>query len=165
MKPLVFLFIALFSLASFSQNEVEQVAQMLDDWHQAAAKANDEAYFSKMTKDAIFIGTDPTENWTKTEFKAFSKPYFDKGTAWEFIPFERNIYVENNLAWFDELLNSEHMGICRGSGVLIKKDGKWFIKHYVLSLSVPNEKMSEIVPLKAQFEKSFLEKNQQKSNK
>jgi hypothetical protein len=31
------------------------------------------------------------------------------------------------------------MKICRGSG-LVKIDGKWKIKHYVLSMTVPNEK-------------------------
>jgi hypothetical protein len=37
-------------------------------------------------------------------------------------------------AWFDELLNTQ-MKICRGSGVLVKIDGKWKIKHYVLSMT------------------------------
>jgi hypothetical protein len=29
-----------------------------------------------MTADAIFIGTDATENWNKMQFQAFAKPFF-----------------------------------------------------------------------------------------
>jgi hypothetical protein len=29
-----------------------------------------------------FIGTDATENWNKTQFQAFAKPFFDRGKAW-----------------------------------------------------------------------------------
>jgi hypothetical protein len=41
------------------------------------------------------------------------------------------------MAWFDEL--STQMKICRGSGVLVKIGNDWKIKHYVLSMTVPNE--------------------------
>ena len=159
MKNAITLLCFIVSLVGYTQNEANIAAKMLDTWHKAAASADFQNYFSKMTEDAIFIGTDPTENWNKTEFKSFSKPYFDKGKAWEFIPFERHVYVQNNFAWFDELLNSKHMGICRGSGVLIKVNGQWLVKHYVLSLSIPNENMKEIVPLKAKFEEKLLEKS------
>jgi hypothetical protein len=36
------------------------------------------------------------------------------------------------------------MKICRGSGVLVKIDGKWKIKHYVLSMTIPNKKRAVI---------------------
>ncbi|MBQ0741362.1 nuclear transport factor 2 family protein, partial [Aquimarina celericrescens] len=76
----------------------------LEQWHKAATDANFDAYFSLMTEDAIFIGTDATENWLNTDFKAFAKPYFDKGKAWSFSTLERNIFTEDksDLAWFDE---------------------------------------------------------------
>ena len=49
------------------------------------------------------------------------------------------------MAWFDELLDT-HMKICRGSGVLVDQgNGQWKIKHYVLSMTVPNENVDEIV--------------------
>jgi hypothetical protein len=34
-----------------------------------------------MTEDAVFIGTDATENWGKPDFQEFAKPYFDKEKA------------------------------------------------------------------------------------
>jgi hypothetical protein len=46
-----------------------------------AAEAKFDTYFDKMTEDAVFIGTDATENWGKPDFQEFAKPYFDKGKA------------------------------------------------------------------------------------
>lgn len=129
--------------------EKEPIDQLLDDWHTAAATAQYQAYFDAMTADAVFIGTDATENWTRNEFEVFSKPYFDRGKAWSFTAIERNIYVDNSgkVAWFDELLDTR-MKLCRGSGVVLKKDGKWKIAHYVLSIAVPNENVDALILLK-----------------
>ena len=52
-------------------------------------------------------------------------------------------------AWFDELLETE-MGICRGSGVLKLEENTWKIKHYVLSATIPNELMKQVIELKHQ---------------
>jgi ketosteroid isomerase-like protein len=38
---------------------------LLDSWHKAAAEAKFDAYFDKMTEDAVFIGTDATEKQTR----------------------------------------------------------------------------------------------------
>lgn len=131
----------------------------LDAWHKAAAEANFEKYFDLMTEDAIFIGTDATENWDIEEFKKFSKPYFDKGKAWIFKEIERNIYVDSNrkTAWFDELLDT-HMGICRGSGVMKKEDGEWKVQHYVLSIAVPNDNVIELTKMKKDFDSNLIQK-------
>jgi hypothetical protein len=42
------------------------------------------------------------------------------------------------------------MKICRGSGVLVKIDGKWKIKHYVLSMTIPNKTGMPLLKLKSQ---------------
>ena len=63
-------------------NQESEINLVLDNWHQAAAEANFNSYFNAMTDDAIYIGTDATENWNKPAFIQFSKPYFDKGKAW-----------------------------------------------------------------------------------
>lgn len=122
---------------------------VLDAWHKAAADADFEAYFSKMTDDAIFIGTDATENWKNKEFKEFSKPYFDRGKAWSFTALERNIFISayGDIAWFDEMLDTQ-MELCRGSGVLKKEGDTWKISHYVLSIAIPNDNVKEVVKLK-----------------
>lgn len=133
--------------------EKEKITKLLDDWHAAAARADFNAYFGKLTENSIFIGTDATENWNKKQFEAFSKPYFDKGKAWNFKALERNIFLSNDkkLAWFDELLDTQ-MKICRGSGVLEKINGQWMIRHYVLSTTVPNDVIEDVIKIKAPIE-------------
>lgn len=141
-------------------SEVKQtINTQLELWHKAAADANYNAYFNLMTADGVFIGTDATENWQNEDFKTFSKPYFDNGKAWSFTTLERNIYVNNkqNLGWFDELLSTQ-MGICRGSGVVEKDSLGWKVKHYVLSIAIPNENVEEITTLKASFDTALIEK-------
>ncbi|MGB8704409.1 MAG: nuclear transport factor 2 family protein [Gillisia sp.] len=127
----------------------DSINKNLDAWHQAAANADFDSYFGYMAEDAVYIGTDPSENWQNKDFRNFAKPYFDKGKAWDFKVLDRNVYVSDvdKFAWFDELLDTQ-MGVCRGSGVMKKIDGKWKIKHYVLSVTVPNDQLSEVTQLK-----------------
>ncbi len=154
------LFIILFSVLTFSQNQKETISKMLDSWHKAAADANFNAYFDLLTPDAIYIGTDATENWTKQAYINYAKPYFDKGKAWTFKAIERNIYFSSDkkMAWFDELLSTQ-MKICRGSGVLVLQNGKWLIKHYVLSMTIPNDNTREVVKIKTPIEDVILNQN------
>ena len=149
-SKIIFCFAIIVSVFSWSQETTEKkIEAILTAWHKAASDADFETYFGLMTEKGVFIGTDATENWQNTEFKAYAKPHFDKGKAWSFTAIERNIYLNDNqdFAWFDELLDTQ-MKICRGSGVLKKIDGEWKIAHYVLSLTVPNEKVSEVITLK-----------------
>lgn len=141
------------------ESSVEEVSSLIDNWHKNAAETNFEEYFNFIADDGIFIGTDATENWTKKEFIDFAKPYFDKGKAWDFTTLERNIYFseDNNTVWFDELLNTQ-MKICRGSGVLVKTNNQWKIKHYVLSMTVPNDNVTEVVSAKSLIEDEIIKK-------
>ena len=152
------LFIFFIFFGAFAQgNEKKAISKTLDAWHLAAANADFESYFSLMTDDGVFLGTDATENWQNQEFKDFSKPYFDKGKAWSFTAVERNIYLDGSkrFAWFDELLDTQ-MKLCRGSGVLRKVKGSWKIAHYVLSIAVPNENVGELITIKKQKDSLLL---------
>jgi ketosteroid isomerase-like protein len=157
MKKLLFT-LALITQLSFAQDK-QAINTMLDNWHKAAADVQFDNYFSYITDDAIYIGTDATENWNKKQFQAFAKPYFDKGSAWSFTALERNIYFskDGKMAWFDELLNTQ-MKICRGSGVLVKVKNTWKIKHYVLSMTVPNDNSDEVTKIKAPIEDALIGK-------
>ncbi len=130
----------------------------LEAWHKAAADADFDAYFDLMTEDAVFIGTDAEENWQLDQFKAFSKPYFDRGKAWSFSTLERTIYhpKKAKMAWFDELLDTQ-MGICRGSGVMLLDGKEWKVQHYVLSIAVPNENVDELTQLKKTHDDALIE--------
>lgn len=154
------LVLGIFSTPAQSQNiENQKIAVTLDAWHKAAAQAQFDVYFGLMTNDAIFIGTDAKENWNKTAFQAFAKPYFDKGKAWNFTAMERHIFLDatGKLAWFDELLSTQ-MKICRGSGVLVKVGNEWKIQHYVLSMTIPNENVNEVVKIKTPIEDGVMKK-------
>lgn len=161
MKKIIFaLLIALSSLFAAAQTNEQSINTLLDDWHKAAADANFESYFNKMTSDAIFIGTDAHEIWNKEAFMNYAKPYFDKGKAWSFTAVNRNIYfskTQHNIAWFDENLDTQ-MKICRGSGVVVKINGKWYIQHYVLSMTIPNDVASEVIKVKSDIETKTLER-------
>lgn len=116
------------------------IDELINQWHIDAAECNFEAYFEVMADDFYFIGTDASEKWIKKDFKAYCEPHFAKGKAWDFKPIKREIFLNErkDFAWFDEQLDT-HMGVCMSSGVLIKTEDGWKIKHYQLSLHVPNE--------------------------
>ncbi|NOQ91942.1 MAG: hypothetical protein GQ552_04405 [Flavobacteriaceae bacterium] len=155
---ILFMFI-LFSTHIFSQNnkEIQAVNKIMNQWHKDAAAADFDAYFNKMTTNSIFIGTDVSEIWSKKQFEAFSKPYFEEKKTWDFMPLDRNIYFSKDLetAWFDEILNT-WMGLCRGSGVLIKEKNSWEIVHYVLSVTVPNDDIKAVIQVKKEKDSLFL---------
>jgi ketosteroid isomerase-like protein len=151
MKKNLFFIVFFFLVANIiiaQDNFKTEINNTLDAWHKAAAEANFKNYFDAMTDDAVFIGTDATENWTKTAFQAYAKPYFDKGKAWSFKALEKT-------AWFDELLDTQ-MKICRGSGVLVFVNNQWKIKHYVLSMTIPNDNTDEVIKIKAPIEDALI---------
>ncbi|MBF4483953.1 MULTISPECIES: nuclear transport factor 2 family protein [unclassified Flavobacterium] len=158
---LLLLFVATFANAQTS--EKDKVNQTIDAWHKAAGDVKFDAYFDLIAEDGIFIGTDATENWTKKDFKVWAKPFFDKGTTWNFTVLERHIFFDKSgkIAWFDELLNTQ-MKICRGSGVLVKVGKEWKIQHYVLSMTIPNDEVDAVTKIKAPIEDVLITKLQKK---
>lgn len=162
------IFIVVFSSCENKKNKVENsnvpsekdaLNEMLDAWHKSASEAAFDSYFKSMAKASVFIGTDASENWVKKDFKAFSKPFFDRGEAWDFKSLERNVYLssEGKTAWFDELLDT-WMGVCRGSGVLVKTEDGWKIEHYVLSVTIPNENIDAVIEIKKEKDSVILTK-------
>jgi ketosteroid isomerase-like protein len=163
MKKSILLLLFVTAFANAQNTEKDKINQTLDAWHKAAADVKFEAYFSALLDDAVYIGTDATENWTKPEFKTWAKPFFDKGTTWNFTALERHIFFDKSgkMAWFDELLNTQ-MKICRGSGVLVKIGKEWKIQHYVLSMTIPNDEVEAAIKIKAPIEDALIAKLQKK---
>ena len=168
MKKITFLGIVLLLIA-FSLNlraqtkgfyetvQKKNVSKVLDDLNAFAAAAHYKNYFDLYAEESTFIGTDATEVWNKKEFMVWSKRFFDKGKAWNFTSLRRNITFskDGTYAWFDEILDTQ-MKICRGSGVLEKIGGKWKIRQYVLSTTVPNDVIDEVVKIKAPIEDGMI---------
>lgn len=138
----------------------EAIGAALDDFHDAAAKADFDRYFAHFTEKAVFIGTDSTERWTVEEFKKYCEPNFKIGKGWTYTPVVRHIDLSarGDTAWFDELVENTKYGLCRGSGVLTRvttstkgADGKnkvesrWKIEQYTLSFTIPNESAESVM--------------------
>ena len=141
--------ICLLSAGAQAQSDREQINALLDNWHQAAAVAEEETFVGSLTEDGVYIGTDKTERWTREEMRAWAKPYFERDTAWAFTPLERKIYFDRKgkVAWFNETLDT-WMGVCRASGVLedVRREG-WKISHYHLSVTIDNDLIEDFISL------------------
>lgn len=140
------LFAVLSILSASPETDVEAV---IDRMHQAASRADGQDYFNQFTPDARFIGTDATERWSLTAFRAYAEPYFARGRGWTYAPRERTVTIApiecRCVAWFDETLDNASYGEVRGSGVLRLTDDGWKIEQYVLSFAVPNERADAVV--------------------
>jgi ketosteroid isomerase-like protein len=123
------------------------VEAVIDDFHQAASEADEERYLGHLAATGVFLGTDASERWTKEAFREFVHPYFSDGKGWTFVPVKRYVSVsaDGTAAWFDEHLESESYGTCRGSGALQVIDGVWKIEQYNLTIPVPNDLAKDLV--------------------
>ncbi|HJV48816.1 MAG TPA: nuclear transport factor 2 family protein [Geothrix sp.] len=122
------------------------VAAVLDDWHLAAAQADEGRYFIHLAEGAVFLGTDPAERWPKAAFQAWAHPIFQRGKAWNFKATRRSITLskDGHTAWFDEDLDTPNLGPARGSGVLTREKDRWLIQQYNLGVPIPNALMKTI---------------------
>ena len=120
--------------------------------HDAANTRPD--YWDKFAPQGIFIGTDKSEVWTRDQFKAWAKRFWDRKKAWNFTAQKRNVHFspDKQYVWFDEQLNTQ-MGTCQASGVLRNTPDGFKIEHYQLSLAVPNPLMDSFSKAIAEHEK------------
>jgi len=104
-----------------------------------------------LDEQAVFLGTDGSERWTRKEFYDFVTPYFSKGRGWAYKSRQRNITLISTgingeqLAFFDELLDNSNYGECRGTGVVRLTSQGWKILQYNLSIPIPNGISSKVV--------------------
>ena len=138
-----------------AQDAVADLNAFLDGWHHAAAVAAESTYFAAMDSDAVYLGTDPGERWSKAAFREWAKPYFARGKAWAFTPFDRHVtlapagdfaWFDEKLKWFDTNLNT-WMGTLRGSGVIRRTSAGWRIAQYNLTMELPNDRLGDVVRL------------------
>ena len=117
------------------------VSDVLDALHAKASEADFDGYFALYAREAVFLGTDATERWTREEFMEYTRARFDTGTGWTYHLLERHVSVvpDGRTAWFDERLENENLGETRGSGALVLEEGRWKIAQYNLTIPIPNE--------------------------
>ena len=124
-------------------SDKKEINSVLDKLHIYASIPDGENYFNLFDTEAIFFGTDANERWNINDFKKYALKRFESGKGWKYKSIKRNIYINENTAWFDEELSNEKYGIFRGTGVLIKKNSKWLITQYNLLLPIPNDLLIE----------------------
>lgn len=146
MTKTIFLLLA---LAFAGKPDTAKLDALIDQWHKDAAAAKFDAYFGLMDESFVYIGTAPGERWNKKDFAAFSKPYFDKGSAWDFKSSNRkwNFSADGKTAWFDEELDT-WMRDCRATGVMMLKGKQWKLMHYDLHVLIENEKIDAFLKLR-----------------
>jgi len=131
---------------------VRTVNAFVDGWHDDAAHTRP-AYFDKIAPNGVYIGTDKSEIWTRDQFKAWARPFWERGKAWSFTAQKRNVYhsPDRTYVWFDEQLTTQ-MGTCQASGVLRNTGSGFLVEHYQLSLAVPNALNAGFAKAIAQYE-------------
>lgn len=147
MIPIALLLIA--QLPEPAAPVIADPAAVLDAWHLAAAQCDEGRYFGLLAENAIFLGTDAEERWSKPEFRAWAAPYFKRGKAWSFKAVRRKVVrsAEGSVAWFEESLDTPNLGPARGSGVLVKEGKGWRIALYDLSVPIPNAIFKDVKAL------------------
>jgi ketosteroid isomerase-like protein len=125
----------------------QAVARVLDDFHAAAAAADEERYFAHFAEGGVFLGTAAEERWSVAAFRQYAHPHFAAGRGWFYAASERHVTLspDGAVAWFDERLWNEKYGELRGTGVLRRTSGAWKIAHYSLTFLVPNERSQAVV--------------------
>ncbi len=135
------------SAPAFDRSSAERdIARALDDFHDAAAHADESRYFAHFAPDAVFLGTDATERWDLAAFRAYAHPRFASGHGWTYHARRRSITFasDGTVAWFDEDLIGERAGPTRGSGVLVESGGRWLIAQYNLTFTIPNDRFDDL---------------------
>ena len=142
-------FVLLLAACATAPPRIDDVNRVLDDWHKPAADADEQRYFGYAAPEFVFLGTDAGERWDLASFRAFAHPYFAKGKAWTFVPRDRHVQASarEDVAWFDEKLDSASYGECRGSGVLRRTADGWKITQYNLTIPIPNDLAKTVVQM------------------
>jgi hypothetical protein len=81
------------------------------------------------------------------DFRSFVHSFFSRGEGWTYIPSSRSIAIaaDGRTAWFDERLQNDSYGECRGTGVLQLQGEDWMIEQYNLTVPIPDELAPEIL--------------------
>jgi hypothetical protein len=124
------------------------VGKFMDGWYDDAAHSR-QAHFDKLAADAVVVGTDEHERWSKGEFKAAVKKRFESKSAFNFKPLQRHVYAskDGSLVWLDEVIDTREFGLCKSSAVLRKTSTGFEIVHYELAYVVPNKVAGQVEKL------------------
>lgn len=143
---------------SLASNAVELINNKMDDFHDAADKGDAARYLNHFAKDGVFMGTDDWERWPYEAFSKYVNKHFKEGKGWSYKPIKRHTSVSSQqaFAWVDEIVESAKWGRFRGTAVLEKIEQDWKLKHYSLTVLVPNESWEAVSDIS---KKAFAKRN------
>lgn len=124
------------------------IYRVLSDHLEAVATKNVPLLRSVFHQEAVFIGSDDTELWTKD---TLIEKLQDSANGWDMRKcHSRDVnLIDADTATFFEVIEHVRYGIFRGSGLITKGGTRsWCIRHYTLSFSVPNSLADKPVFLK-----------------
>lgn len=123
-----------------------EIDALLDDFHAAAAEADEARYLAHFAPGGVFMGTDDWERWPLDAFRDYVAERFAGGTGWTYVPEQRHVAfdADGDTAWFDEIAVSSRWGRFRGTGVVLRTTRGWKLAHYSLTALVPNERFEAV---------------------
>ncbi|MFK7830345.1 MAG: nuclear transport factor 2 family protein [Congregibacter sp.] len=133
-------------LGADERSDTDAINLLLNDFHLAAAAADEERYLGYFAPNGVFMGTDDWERWPLPEFKLYVAERFEGGVGWNYVPEARNLgfSAQGDTVWFDEIMVSARWGRFRGTGVVTRAGDVWKIAHYSLTALVPNESFQAV---------------------
>lgn len=120
---------------------------VLESHLEAVATKNVPLLREAIHTDGVFIGSDDTELWTR---ETLVETLQDSASGWDMRKCHRRDVeiIDAETAVFFEVIEHVTYGVFRGSGLMTKYKALWYIRHYVLSFSVPNALASKPIFLK-----------------
>lgn len=119
---------------------------LLRDVHRARGEPDFDRYFDHFAPAAIVFGTDRSERLNLGRWRARIGPYFEWTKGVTSIPLDQRVYPapSGDMAWFEELIENEHLGRMRGTGVLKKVEGRWKLLHYNQVVLIPKAMAEDV---------------------
>ena len=125
------------------------ISNALDSMHMAFKSRNINSMLSYLADDGKYLGTDPTEIWTKQQFGENIAKMFADSANIDYTVGDRIIMVDDDgksaIVVEQFLYNSLSSKIqVRGVGRTDFKDGKWLIDFYSWNLIPKNEDLKKL---------------------
>lgn len=139
-------------------DDVGLIRGVLESHLEAVATKNVPLLRAVFHTDGVFIGSDDTELWTQ---ETLVEKLQDSVSGWDMRKCHRRDVelIDAETAVFFEVIEHVKYGVFRGSGLMTKYKAAWYIRHYVLSFSVPNALARKPIFLKTLARSRQLEKN------
>ncbi len=115
-------------------------AAMLDAFHRAGREADLEGYLGYLAQEAVILGSDVGERFTREQVRRALESWFasGQGLETELVAVNATESEDGRFAWFDARLDKPSLCEMRGSGLLRREADGWKLVHYDFAFVIPN---------------------------